>query len=157
MTEPSLRCPLCGTVFDPTAQAACSSCPLKGGCTLVCCPNCGYTTVNPEESRLARWAERLIPRRRHRGRRGRRRNRPKGPRHRRDSLADVSVGERARIRALGKLPAARLQHLQAYGVTPGAVVRVLQQHPMTIFEVESTELALERPMARAIGVVPVSK
>jgi C4-type Zn-finger protein len=38
-------CPLCGRQFDPKANQACSKCPFKKGCQVVCCPNCGYQTV----------------------------------------------------------------------------------------------------------------
>lgn len=40
-----LVCPLCGFAFNPLENPACSSCPLKSKCQVVCCPNCGYQTV----------------------------------------------------------------------------------------------------------------
>ncbi|HSN15421.1 MAG TPA: hypothetical protein VLT61_12370 [Anaeromyxobacteraceae bacterium] len=37
------RCPLCGQVFDPATQGCRPSCPLAKGCSVVCCPGCGYS------------------------------------------------------------------------------------------------------------------
>lgn len=47
-----LTCPLCGSSFDPDSHVGCASCPLHGGCTTVCCPTCGYSTVDPTRSGL---------------------------------------------------------------------------------------------------------
>ncbi len=40
-----LVCPVCGITFNLDENQACSSCPLKSKCQVVCCPNCGYQTV----------------------------------------------------------------------------------------------------------------
>lgn len=57
----TLTCPMCGTQFVPHENGVCTACPLNGNCRLLaCCPNCGYEVVNPRESRLARWAGRLV-------------------------------------------------------------------------------------------------
>lgn len=49
-------------MFDPVEHARCQSCPLHPGCQLVCCPNCGFETVNVEKSSLARAVQRwLLP------------------------------------------------------------------------------------------------
>jgi len=42
-------CGLCGGTFDPAGQGCRPSCPLAGGCGMVCCPRCGYGA--PEETR----------------------------------------------------------------------------------------------------------
>lgn len=55
MTE-CFSCPMCGCTFDPTAHAGCQSCPLNRDCTLICCPECGYQTVDTGRSSLARIA-----------------------------------------------------------------------------------------------------
>lgn len=60
MGERYLTCPMCGAKYDPTMYLACNTCPLKRGCELTCCPNCGYKTVYPGNSKLARLAERLL-------------------------------------------------------------------------------------------------
>jgi rubredoxin len=58
-----MQCPLCGFEFDPTVARVCSRCPVQFGCTLICCPNCGYQMVDVEASRLGRWLERLLGKR----------------------------------------------------------------------------------------------
>ena len=48
-----MRCPLCGYEFDPAReQAECQGCPLAKGCNLVCCPHCGYHTIDESKSGL---------------------------------------------------------------------------------------------------------
>lgn len=51
-----ITCTMCGLRFDPTEQIACQGCPVQGGCQLICCPDCGFETVDPSRSRLARLA-----------------------------------------------------------------------------------------------------
>jgi Fe2+ transport system protein FeoA len=43
-------------------------------------------------------------------------------------------------------------HLIAYGLQPGREVRVLQHSPVTVVQIEFTELALETALAKAIQV-----
>lgn len=68
------------------------------------------------------------------------------------TLDRAPVGQMARVRefqpALGNIT----RHLQAYGVLPGCTVRVLAHAPLTIIQIEQTELALERSVARHILV-----
>jgi hypothetical protein len=45
-----VKCALCGYEFDSTALSCHSSCPLAAGCNIVCCPNCGYQTVDEKRS-----------------------------------------------------------------------------------------------------------
>jgi Fe2+ transport system protein FeoA len=69
------------------------------------------------------------------------------------SLAQVKPGRRVRINGfLPGLSAARSWHLQSYGVVPGCWLRVVQQSPVTIVQVEHLELALERGLAALIQV-----
>lgn len=49
---------------------------------------------------------------------------------------------------------ARADRLAALGVTAGARVVVLQTFPGVVFECDETELAVERPVARAILISP---
>lgn len=55
-------CPVCGGELTD-AVTRCSSCPLHGGCSMVCCGNCGYETVAPR-STLVDLFKRLTRRRR---------------------------------------------------------------------------------------------
>ncbi len=45
-----MRCALCSYEFDSTALACHSSCPLAAGCHIICCPHCGYQTVDETRS-----------------------------------------------------------------------------------------------------------
>jgi predicted Zn-ribbon and HTH transcriptional regulator len=45
-----MKCALCGYEFDSTALRCHSACPLSAGCRIVCCPNCGYQTVDVQRS-----------------------------------------------------------------------------------------------------------
>jgi Fe2+ transport system protein FeoA len=54
------------------------------------------------------------------------------------------------------MPAERMSHFQAYGLVPGHQVRVLQHSPVTVVEIEHTELALERELAREIQIEQIN-
>jgi hypothetical protein len=45
----TVTCALCGARFDGDAAGCRPSCPLAGGCGVVCCPRCGYSF--PREDR----------------------------------------------------------------------------------------------------------
>ena len=66
--------------------------------------------------------------------------------HRREgglTLVDIPSGGRMRVRGFSaSLPAERRAHLQAYGLIAGHWVKVLQHTPITVVQVEHTELAL---------------
>jgi hypothetical protein len=57
------RCPLCGADFDAEGQGCRPSCPMSKGCSVVCCPSCGYSF--PQETGLAGGLRRLIDRLKH--------------------------------------------------------------------------------------------
>ena len=54
------RCPLCGLEFDGEGQGCRPSCPLAKGCSVVCCPSCGYSF--PQERGLAGGLRRILDR-----------------------------------------------------------------------------------------------
>lgn len=53
---------------------------------------------------------------------------------------------------LPSMPPERRAQLMAYGLLPGQLLRVLQHNPVTIIQVELTELALETELAKAMLV-----
>ena len=64
-----MKCGLCGHEFSERDGICNSACPLAGGCSVVCCPRCGYGV--PAESRstllrLARKARDMVQRGRRR-------------------------------------------------------------------------------------------
>ncbi len=68
------------------------------------------------------------------------------------TLAELPPGSSARIAAWRGASSPRRQQLQAYGLSVGRLVRVVQQAGATVVRVEHTELALERDLARMIVV-----
>jgi hypothetical protein len=56
-----IECPLCGHRYNSQEHIACEGCPLNRTCQVSCCPNCGYETVDPQKSSLARLAARWLP------------------------------------------------------------------------------------------------
>jgi Fe2+ transport system protein FeoA len=144
MTAELFGCPMCGHRFDPAEHAACIACPLHKGCSLLCCPACGHTTIDPQRSRLARWLTARLPKP------GRRAATPWAAAG--HTLAHVPPGGRARIVELGKMPAVQRERLQAYGLAPGRWVGVLQHSPVTVVQIDQTELAFEADLAAQVFV-----
>ncbi len=68
------------------------------------------------------------------------------------TLADVPPGREVQVTGYGELNSGQRQHLQAYGLLPGRRVKVLSQNPVTIVQVEQTELAFERNVAARVLV-----
>ncbi|MFQ5570521.1 MAG: FeoA domain-containing protein [Rhodothermales bacterium] len=69
------------------------------------------------------------------------------------TLADVPSGYRAQVDGFVQhIPSNRRAHLQAYGVLPGHWVTVVQQTPVTVVQVDHTELALENDLASDVWV-----
>lgn len=65
-------CGLCGHSYSESAKTGCSSCPMNDGCLMTCCPSCGYTAPDPQNSKLlsaARAVGRFAGRGRKRNRR----------------------------------------------------------------------------------------
>ena len=153
MMAAQFSCPLCGHGFDPAAHLACQSCPLHTGCRLVCCPSCGHTTVDQGQSRIVRWIigclDRTLAQQQDRS------TVAQLTEHMCDSrcaLADVPLDRRARVVDMSGLSAAQREQLHGYGLLPGCVLRVTQRTPVTVVQIEHTELAIETEVARAVRV-----
>jgi Fe2+ transport system protein FeoA len=144
MSAALFACPLCGHRFNAAEHAACRACPLHGACSLVCCPACGHTTIDAERSRLARWFASLRPRP---AQRAAALSTTEGC-----TLAEVPPGRRARVLEMGGLPLGQRERLQAYGLAPGRWLSVLQHSPVTVVQVDHTELAFERELAAKVRV-----
>ena len=72
---------------------------------------------------------------------------------RRCSLREVAPGQRAVVQGfLDSMPANRRTQLLAYGLLPGQEVGVRQQYPVTVIQIDCTELALEWDLAEAVQV-----
>lgn len=140
MSGATLDCPLCGHRYSPEGHTGCTACPLGAACATVCCPACGYSTIDPSRSALVRL-----------GRLFRRKPRTENPTAM--TLNDVAPGSQTRIAGFSEdLPFPQREHLQAYGLVEGRTVQVLQHSPATVVRVEHLELALEAELAGKVRV-----
>lgn len=74
------------------------------------------------------------------------------------TLADVPQGCKAKVVGFTQyIPPARLSHFQALGLIPGHQVRVLQHSPVTVVQIEHTELAFERELAQEIQITDIEE
>lgn len=75
------------------------------------------------------------------------------PAQRQTTLVEIRPGYLARVTGFGpEISPERRAQLLSYGVIPGRFIKVIQHMPVTILEVENTELALESGLARTIQV-----
>jgi Fe2+ transport system protein FeoA len=132
---------MCGHTFDPSLHIACKSCPLNKGCSLICCPQCGFEMVDIDQSKIVQLLRRFMPK-------------PKNeliqwiP-----NLASIQPGHKAKVIGFADtIPTDKQAHLQSYGLIPGRIVQVVRHSPVTIIQVEHTELAIETEMAKDIQV-----
>lgn len=145
-TKKMIKCTMCGHRFNPDDHIPCEGCPVQSGCQLVCCPSCGYETVDPEESKVVQLVSRLFSSRR----------RP-NPGRGEETLANVLPGCRAKVIGYSQsVPRKRKTRLQAYGLVPGHEVQVVQHSPVTVVQIEHMELALEGELASQISVEEVA-
>jgi Fe2+ transport system protein FeoA len=69
------------------------------------------------------------------------------------SLAATAKGGLTTIRGFAAaLSAEQRTHLQAYGLLPGVTVRVMQQRPVTVIQLDQLEVALDSVLAAGVLV-----
>jgi Fe2+ transport system protein FeoA len=74
-------------------------------------------------------------------------------RHVEITLADVHPGAVAKITGFcGNISRERCSHFRAYGLIPGNLVKVIQHSPVTVIQIDHTELAMELELACEIQV-----
>ena len=118
------------------------------GCNLVCCPACGYQMVDVRRTLVGRLAGSVFHKR----------HRPHQQNRYGLTLSDVPPGWRAKVVGFRNgIPPARCAHLQAYGLVPDNWVWVVQHSPVTVIQVDHTELALEKSLASEIEVQHIHK
>lgn len=71
------------------------------------------------------------------------------------SLADLQIGEDAKIVFISSKYHARLDRLSSLGIIPGSVIRLHQKQPTYVIRTGETELALDKDLAREIFVKKV--
>jgi Fe2+ transport system protein FeoA len=70
-----------------------------------------------------------------------------------DTLIGARPGSAVRIDGFtAATPADLRERLLAYGLIPGQTLRVLAQKPLTMLQIEHTELALERELAACVAI-----
>ena len=145
MSPQDIQCSMCGQRFDPELHLACQACLLHSGCNLVCCPACGYQTVDPGRSKMVRLARFFTKLRSSSGSAQDRKDKT--------TLADVPAGCRAKVVGFSAgFPLDRRVYLQSYGLVLNYSVQVVQHSPVTIVRLDHIELALENDLARGILV-----
>jgi len=180
--DPVITCVACGLTYRVSqGRDSCGQCPLHKDCSTSCCPKCGTSNINPDKSRLARWVQQLLAIRLDSSHKIRSLDFGGGgegvpveglvavPRQAREdqlaeaqgdqpveapvrTLAGVKPGREVSVTGYGDLSGGQRQHLQAYGLLPGRRVRVIAQRPVTIVQVEETELAFEGGIAAGVLV-----
>ncbi len=141
-----MHCPMCHGLLNARAQAhACQSCPLYhlgSGCCLqlIRCPTCGYHSLPGEEKPSPQVLPAVEPLHIQNGTAAR-------------PLDELEVGARACLIGFDSLNERDLQRLVAYGLIPGARLKVLQRVPAYILKIHETELALEHSLVKAIYVL----
>ena len=145
-----MNCPLCGYEFDPVAlDCRETGCPIAQlqGCSIICCPNCGYQMPDKRDSVLAGLLERVQARF---ARRGAVEATPPG----RLSVRDLKPGQSAVVAELAFSDADRLDQLCAFGLAPGCTVQLDQTEPVVILRIGGTTLSLDSEIARGIVIEP---
>lgn len=69
------------------------------------------------------------------------------------TLADVPAGCQAQVTGFAnQLNTGRGAQLNAYGLAPGRWIRVIQNSPVIVVQIDLTEIALEQDLARGVNV-----
>ena len=69
------------------------------------------------------------------------------------TILDLTPGQSARVTGFSAdLSSDRRSLLRAYGLVPGYSIRLLQQSPVSVIQIEHAEIALEKQLAGEIFV-----
>jgi Fe2+ transport system protein FeoA len=119
-----------------------AGCPIAqvNGCSMVCCPNCGYQMPDKQSSVLVGLIERIQGRLTH----------PKNARHSAPTVRSLRPGETAIVADLAFKDADRLDQLCAFGLAPGCTVQVEQTDPVVILRIGGTTLSVDYEIADGI-------
>ena len=72
-------------------------------------------------------------------------------------LSSLPAGAHAIVSSVLHASAPRVEQLLSLGVTPGALVTMMQRFPGVVFLCDETELAVERAVADSILVRPIER
>jgi Fe2+ transport system protein FeoA len=142
--ESTITCSMCGYTYISSQHKACQGCPINQGCSMVCCPKCGFEMIDPQKSA----GYKIVTRIRNRFNHKRNLNH-----HRVLSLIQGIPGKKVRISGFNpQIDPERRARLQAYGVNVGQIVTIIQHAPVTIVLIEHLELAIESDLAHKIQI-----
>jgi len=140
-----ISCPMCGHSFDPGKHPTCEGCPIQKGCSLVCCPKCGFEMVDYKKSTLYQLVTRIKSRFLNRGLIKNNVNHL--------TLKETTLGSQVTIAGFHpQMNPERRVRLQAYGLNEGQLIRVIQHSPVTIVLIEHLELAIEAEIAQYVFI-----
>lgn len=145
-----MRCSFCGREFDPDAAfLSCEGCPLTGHCGLLRCPHCGFDNV--PEAQAIRLFRRILARKS-----GRDKVASLPTAEAQITLADLSPGQSAQVIGLVSENGGRSQALKlvAIGLLPGAEVLLLRRFPSFVFQIGSSDFAVDSDVAKLVVVKP---
>ncbi len=147
------RCAMCGYEYDASLLTCHAGCPLAPHCTVICCPRCGYSTVDPARSDYTQRFIRLFRRKSVApGVPGALAETPTGTgTGSAIRLLDLKPGQSGHVVDVGGDTDILLQ-LSQYGLLPGTPVRLARKYPVPIVQVGQTDLALDRSVAARIFV-----
>jgi Fe2+ transport system protein FeoA len=136
-----MKCTLCGFRYDRSDERCHVNCPLAANCQIICCPRCGYQTVDESQGlvgRLVRWL--------------------RGRKRRPDvaagtiPISQATPGTEFEVVEIRPGHPRRLERLSALGIVPTAIIRLRQRHPAPVLEVGLTQVAVDAEIARQIYV-----
>lgn len=140
-------CAMCGYEYDTSLLTCHAACPLGANCSVVCCPRCGYSTIDPARSsftqRLVAIFKKSAPSTEPRFANEETRSATR--------LLDLKPGQSGHVADVGGETNTLLQ-LSQYGLLPGTPIMLARKYPVPIVRVGQTDLALDRSVATHIFV-----
>ncbi|MEO8286007.1 MAG: ferrous iron transport protein A [Chloroflexota bacterium] len=137
------RCAICGYEYDAALLTCHAACPLGAHCAVICCPRCGYSTVDPARSS---FTKRLVGLIQHRAAETGKTEAGGATR-----LLDLKPGQCGHVADVDGDSDTLLQ-LSQYGLLPGTPIRLASKYPVPIVQVGQTDLAIDRSVAAHIFV-----
>ena len=146
-----MRCAMCGYEFEQSQLTCHGACPLGAHCMVVCCPRCGYSTVDSSRSRLSRRLASLFGKANRRSAQLQEIGTAPACAEATVCLLELKPGEGGFI-SEARGDANGWEYLSRYGLLPGTPVRLTQKRPVPIVQIGQTELAIDHTVAAQIFV-----
>lgn len=138
---------MCGYEYDASMLTCHAACPLGAHCMVVCCPRCGYSTVDPARSNFTQRVIEIFKRRATSSGAAVINEEIGGAKR----LLDLKPGQGGHVADVAGDEDMLLQ-LSQYGLLPGTPISLARKYPVPIVRVGQTDLALDRSVASQIYV-----